>query len=123
LALTSLAASGRTHSPVVDLALVRDERRLLDFQRRSRELLVANKRSLSRLFQSGLIYSRAGSRLARDLLLAHQHLLKVEDLLARLPPPEAGERGEGEQVYEEVHALLARTSKLTARSAAILARR
>jgi hypothetical protein len=118
-----VAQSGRVCSPVVDLALARDERRLLDCQRRSREVLVTNKRSLARLFQSGLIYSRAGARLARDLLLAHQHLLKVDDLLARLEPLEGAERGEVERVYGEVHELLARTSKLTAKSAAILARR
>ena len=47
----------------------------------------------------------------------------MEDLLARLEPAEAAERGEVEKVYGEVQALLERTSKLTARSAAILARR
>ena len=118
-----LARSGRVGSPVIDLSLVRDERRLLDFRRRSREVLDTNKRALARLFQSGLIYSRAGSRLARDLLLAHQHLLKVGDLLARLDEIEEADPREAERVYGEVRGLLARTAELSARSEAILARR
>ncbi|HVP68136.1 MAG TPA: hypothetical protein VMT17_12820 [Anaeromyxobacteraceae bacterium] len=118
-----LARNGRVGSPVIDLALVRDERRLIDFRRRSREVLDTNKRALARLFQSGLIYSRAGARLARDLLLAHQHLLKVGDLLARLEEIEGAEPREAELVYAEVRALLARTAELSARSEAILARR
>jgi hypothetical protein len=83
----------------------------------------ANKRALGRLFQSGLIYSRVGARLARDLLLAHQHLLKVADLLSRLGEMESPERFDAESVYDEVQALLARTTALTARSEGILARR
>jgi len=118
-----LARSGRVGSPVIDLALVRDERRLHDFRRRSREVLDTNKRALARLFQSGLIYSRAGARLARDLLLAHQHLLKVGDLLARLDEIEGADPCEAEGVYAEVRELLSRTSELSARSEAILARR
>jgi len=83
----------------------------------------ANRRALGRLFQSGLIYSRAGSRLGRDLLLAHQHLLKVADLLSRLGEMESPERFDAEAVYDEVHALLSRTTALSARSDGILARK
>ena len=63
-----------------------------------------------------------GQRLGRDLLLAHQHLLKVGDLLARLGerPPRRG--GDAEALYAEVQGLLARTSELTARSDLLLAR-
>ena len=119
-----LARSGRVGSPVIDLALVRDERRLHDFRRRSREVLDTNKRALARLFQSGLIYSRAGARLARDLLLAHQHLLKVGDLLAQVGQLSGeGDARETEALYAEVQALLARTTELSARSDVLLARR
>ena len=118
----SVRIPGR-EAPVIELARVRDERRLAEYQRRTRQVQDANKRALARLFQSGLIYSRAGSRLARDLLLAHQHLLKVADLLSRLGEMESPERFDAESVYDEVHALLSRTTALTARSDGILARR
>jgi len=117
-----LQRSGEQGSPVIDLSLARDERRLVDCQRRSRQILDVNKRALARLFQSGLIYSRAGARLARELLLAHQRLLKVGDLLARLGEPDE-DPGEAEAVYREVEALLAKTAELSARSDVILARR
>ena len=95
----------------------------MEYQRRTRQVIDANKGALARLFQSGHIYSRVGARLARDLLLAHQHLLKVADLLARLGEMESPERFDAEAVYDEVQALLARTTALTARSDGILARR
>lgn len=85
-------------------------------------MLDTNKRAMSQLFQTGLIYSRSGARLGRDLLLAHQQLLRVRDLLARLGerPPRRG--GDAEALYQEVAGLLARTSELTARSDVLLAR-
>jgi hypothetical protein len=60
-------------------------------------------------------------------LLAHQHLLKVADLLARLGELSArGARNrrdaEAEALYAQVQALLARTSELSARSDGLLAR-
>ncbi len=116
-------SGGRRGSPVIDLKLARDERRLRETQCRSRQVLDTNKRALARLFQSGLIYSRAGARLARDLLLAHQHLLKVGDLLARLSLVDGVDPREAEVVYGEVQQLLARTAALSARSDVILARR
>ncbi len=122
-ALNITERAARRETPVIDLARVRDERRLVEYQRRTRQVQEANKRALARLFQSGLVYSRVGSRLARDLLLAHQHLLKVADLLARLAEVDALDRFDAESVYDEVQALLARTTALTARSDGILARR
>jgi hypothetical protein len=122
-ALRLAQRESRKEVPVVDLGRARDARRLQEYQLRSRQVLDANKRALARLFQSGQIYSRVGARLARDLLLAHQHLLKVSDLLARLGETAATERAEAEAVYGEVQALLSRTAALTARSDGILARR
>ena len=113
---------GRPGSQVIDLTRARDARRLEEYRDRSRVVLDTNRRALGQLFQSGLIYSRTGARLGRDLLLAHQHLLKVGDLLARLGerPPRRG--GDAEALYAEVQGLLARTSELTARSDVLLAR-
>ena len=121
--LTVAAQRVRRETPVIELARARDARRHVEYTRRTRQVIDANKRALGRLFQSGLIYSRVGARLARDLLLAHQHLLKVADLLARLGEVESPERFDAESVYDEVQALLARTTALTARSEGILARR
>ncbi len=122
-ALTITTQRARSETPVIELARARDARRLVDMQRRTRQVIDANKRALARLFQSGAIYSRAGTRLARDLLLAHQHLLKVGDLLTRLSEVDGPERFDVESVYGEVQALLSRTTALTARSDGVLARR
>jgi hypothetical protein len=119
----------RTGSPsgVVDLADARDDRRLRDYQDRLRLVTETNRKALCRLFQTGLLFTRVGARLGRDLLLAHQHLLRVADLLARLS--ELSSRGgrdrqdpDAEALYAQVQALLARTSELSARSDGLLAR-
>jgi hypothetical protein len=108
----------------VDLAAVRESRRLLDFQARCRGVDEVNRKALARLFQSGLLYTRAGARLGRDLLLAHQHLLRVGDLLARIGDLDGapGAQAEAEPLYAEAQSLLARTAELTARSGLVLAR-
>jgi hypothetical protein len=110
-----------TSTEVVDLALARDARRLRDFQARCLGVDEVNRKSLARLFQTGLIFTRHGARLGRELLLAHQHLLRVTDLLARIGElPEAA--GEASALFQEAHALLARTAELTARCNVVLAR-
>jgi len=108
---------------VVDLAHAREARRLREFQARCRSVDELNRKSLAQLFQSGLIYTRQGSRLARDLLLAHQHLLRVSDLLIRvgeLTGPAAS--ADAEPLYDEAQDLLARTAKLTSRTGLVFAR-
>ena len=108
---------------VVDLALARDARRLREFQARCQGVDVVNRKALMRLFQTGLIFTRHGARLGRELLLAHQHLLRVSDLLARIGElPERAASGEMAAVYAEAQALLARTTELTARCGQALSR-
>jgi len=110
-------------SRVVDLSLARDARRLREFQARCRGVDEVNRKSLARLFQTGLIYTRHGARLGRELLLAHQHLLRVTDLLARVGElPDAAPGGEAAALYEEAQLLLVRTTELTARCNGVLAR-
>ena len=109
--------------PVVDLAQARDARRVRELQARCLAVDEVNRKSLARLFQSGLLYTRQGARLGRDLLLAQQHLLRVGDLLARIAElPEGSTDGDAAALYEEASALLARTADLTARSGLVLAR-
>lgn len=109
---------------MVDLAAARDDRRLRDYRSRLGTVQETNRKALVRLFQSGVIFSRAGARLGRDLLLAHQHLTKVADLLGRLAELERGlgRDSEAEALYAQVQSLLARTSELSARSDGLLAR-
>lgn len=107
--------------PVVDLARARDARKVRELQARCRGVDEVNRKALGRLFQTGLVFTRAGARLARDLLLAHQHLLRAADLLARISElPSEG--ADAEALYGEAQALLARTAELTARTGVILAR-
>jgi hypothetical protein len=108
---------------VVDLAQARDARRLRELQARCAAVDEVNRKSLGRLFQSGFVFTRQGARLGRDLLLAHQHLLRVADLLARIAElPEGANDAEAASLYDEAQALLARTTELTARSSLVLAR-
>ena len=114
----------RAGSPVVDLARARDARRLRDFEGRCRTVDELNRKALSRLFQSGLVFTRQGARLGRDLLLAHQLMLRVADLLARIGQlvDEPGLDRGADALYHEAQDLLARTTKLTARTGLVLAR-
>lgn len=107
---------------MLDLARARDARRLRELQARCRAVDEVNRKSLVRLFQSGLVYTRQGARLGRDLLLAHQHLLRVSDLLARIAESAEASGGDAAALYEEAHGLLARTAELTARTGLVLAR-
>lgn len=117
------ARKARTATPVVDLAQARDARRLREMQARCRAVDAVNRKSLVRLFQSGLVFTRQGARLGRDLLLAHQHLLRVADLLSRVAElDDASRGGEAAALYEEAQGLLARTAELTARTGLVLAR-
>ena len=108
---------------MVDLARARDARRLRELIARCRVVDEVNRKSLARLFQTGLVFTRQGARLGRDLLLAHQHLLRASDLLARIAelPAQAGD-DDASALYDEAQALLARTAELTARSGLVLAR-
>ena len=115
---------GRTSAAVVDLSSVREGRRRQTADRRVREAMEDNRAALAQLFSSGLIFTQKGARAGRDLLLAHQALLKVVDLFARL-----GEDGEhldlglkvrGDEVFARLDAQLARTAQLTARTGEFL---
>jgi hypothetical protein len=123
------ARKGKGASGVVDLAMAREEREIRDSRFRVHKVVESNRRALSRLFESGLVFTRAGARACRDLLLAHLYLLKVQDLFARIDAleAEAGKKKrpsrEAVKMYLELQGLLEKTSQLTARGDGLLARR
>jgi hypothetical protein len=112
---------------VVDLSSVRAQRRRELAERRVRAALDDNRAALARLFSSGLIFTQKGARAGRDLLLAHQSLLKVVDLFARLTEPSGREntalKHRAEEVFTHLDAQLNRTAQLTARTGEFLAGR
>jgi hypothetical protein len=117
----------RTWAAVVDLSSVRALKRRELAERRVRIAMEENRAALARLFSSGLIFTQKGARAGRDLLLAHQSLLKVVDLLARLVDPssrdDAALKTRAEEVFAHLDAQLARTAQLTARTGDFLSGR
>lgn len=109
---------------VVNLHDARLSRRVEAYRARLERVLKANKRAVTRLFSTGLIFTRHGSRAGRDLLLAHEHLLRVVALIDRLenegdvPAPRKPE--EVDAIFTELDALLERTSELTEHTAQLL---
>lgn len=117
----------RALAPVVDLSSVRAEKRRQLAERRVRVVMDENRAALARLFSSGLIFTQKGARAGRDLLLAHQSLLKVVDVFARLIEPaadrDAALKSRAEEVFAHLDAQLARTAQLTARTGDFLSGR
>jgi len=109
---------------LVSLAEVRQARRLQTYRARLDRVLKGNRRALERLFSSGTLFTRPGTRAGRDLLMAHEHLLKVLQLLDRLehqgdvPAPRAEEAVD--RVFAELDTLLQRTAELGAHTASLL---
>ena len=117
----------RAPAPVVDLSSVRAQRRRELAERRVRASMDENRAALSRLFSTGLIFTQKGARAGRDLLLAHQALLKVVDLFARLVDPSARDdaalKVRAEEAFQHLDAQLARAAQLTARTGEFLSGR
>lgn len=116
--------AARPVAQVVSLSDLRLSRRLATYRARLDRVLKANKRAITRLFGTGLLFTRNGTRAGRDLLLAHEHLLRVLGLLDRLenagdvPPPRRAD--EIDAVFTELDALLERTAELTDSTAQLL---
>ncbi len=117
----------RTWAPVVQLSSVRALKRRELAEQRVHTALDENRAALARLFSSGLIFTQKGARAGRDLLLAHQALLKVVDLFTRLVDPSARDdaalKTRAEEVFDHLDAQLARTAQLTARTGEFLSGR
>jgi len=120
------AHSSSGSSRVVHLSVVRARSRLDAYQQAIGAVLAANRRTFGRLHSSGTLFSPEGVRAGRDLLLAHQHLLRVVALLQRLSArthlrgPIAVARFEG--VCRELDRRLERASALAERTGTHLGR-
>jgi hypothetical protein len=117
---------GMTRPQVIHLSVVRARTRLEAYQEAIAGVLASNRRTIGRLHASGALFSRQGARAGRDLLLAHQHLLRVVALLQRLTgraragqPRAVASTG---RAYRELERLLERTSSLTERTGSYLGR-
>lgn len=111
---------------MVHLSVVRARGRLARYQQAIGAVLAANRATFGRLHASGALFSPAGLRAGRDLLLAHQHLLRVVALLQRLSA-RTHQRGHTglvglEGVCRELDRLLERSSALAERSGTHLGR-
>jgi len=111
---------------VVDLRTVRARVRVEAWRQKVERVMESNRRTIGKLYATGALFSRQGSRVGRDLLLAHQHLLKVNVLLDRLSDdgdvPAPRKPAEREALYRELDALLDKTQAITHRSGDFLAR-
>ncbi len=118
------AVKVETLAQVVSLSEARFARRLDGYRARLDKVLKANKRSLTRMFASGLLFTRQGTRAGRDLLTAHEHLLRAMTLLGRLanqgdiPAPRRKE--EVDAIFDELDTLLVSTAQLTEQTTALL---
>ena len=114
-------------SPVVNLAAVRQLRRRDLAERRVRAVLDDNRAALGRLFTTGLLFSQQGSRAGRELLGAHQALLRVADLFARLREDSRGDDAtlklRADEALASLDSQLKRSLELTARTGEFLAGR
>ena len=118
-----MAKASPQRAVVIELAKVRNQRRLLAYQTRISRALESNRRSIGRLYTTGLIFSAEGSRAGRDLLLAHQNLLKVMALLNRLrAAPLGNDPIAAVDAYRQLDSLLEKTGELTHRTGHYLSR-
>jgi hypothetical protein len=111
---------------LINLDEERVRRRVAAYERKITRVLDTNRRAIGRLFSSGALFTRQGTRAGRDLLLAHQHMLRVVSLLRRLTHlgevPSPRQPVEMDAIFVELDDLLERTSVLTHRTGDYLAK-
>ena len=119
-ATTNAAANAEALADVVDFSTARERQRLIRYRERAQSVLTQNRAALQRMYESGLIYTRHGARVGRDLLQIQTHMLKVVDMLNRAPRTDddgvEGHLIEGEALFAKVEALLEKSAALTERN-------
>lgn len=110
-------------STVFSLEEARLHKRLKTYRDRLDRVLAANQHAITRLFQTGSLFTKEGTRAGRDLLLAHQHLLRVVTLLDRLSQtgdvPAPKQAPEVDAIFGELDDLLEKTGQLTEKTGAM----
>lgn len=109
---------------VVSLAEALRVRRIESYRARLDRVLESNRSAVGRLFTSGTLFTRDGTRAGRELLQAHEHLLRVMTLLERLSDqgdvPSPKKPASVDAVFLELDTLLERTTTLTAQTTDLL---
>ena len=119
--MPELVAVGRILRPQgrrgeVRLEPLTDEpRRLRELEERCDAVDEGARRLVSRLFQCGAIFTRQGSRVARDVLFSHQQLLRAAALIGRAADRDASAPDECDALYQEAAALVERSTQILAR--------
>lgn len=119
-----MARRSAPRAQVFSLAEARLTRRLSTYRERLDRVIRSNRRAIGRLYTTGSLFTKVGARAGRDLLTAHEHLLRVVTLLDRfgdegdVPAPRTVK--EVEAVFVELDTLLERTGELTAQTSALI---
>lgn len=106
---------------LIELDLVRERLQLVRCGKRVQQALEQNRHAISRLFNTGLIFTRGGARAGRDLLLAHQHLDRMAETLLQAAGGSLSQARtpQGmEELLTELDVLLEKTSALARRNGA-----
>jgi hypothetical protein len=105
---------------VIDFGTARERQLLIRYRGRAQDVIAQNRQALQELYDSGMIFTRHGTKVGRDLLQAHRNLLRIVDMLKKAPKCEEngviGRLVAGEALFVEVEALLAKTNDITQRN-------
>jgi hypothetical protein len=104
---------------VIDFEMAREHRRFLKYRERAERVLAENRSVLQRLFDSGVVFTRHGSRVARDLLQAHQNLMRAVDISSRETDAEESDIASPEPLFQEIEALLEKASVICQRNSSL----
>ncbi len=109
---------------VVNLSEARVGRRLDVYRHRLETVLASNKLAIGKLYSTGVLFTREGTRAGRELLVAHEHLLRVMRLIDRLAGegdvPAPKKQSHVEAVFQELDLLLERTQELSDRTGEVI---
>lgn len=109
---------------VFSLAEARLARRLSTYRDRLDRVIRSNKRAIGKLYATGSLFTKNGARAGRDLLTAHEHLLRVVTLLDRMgdegdvPAPRNAK--DIDAIFDELDTLLERTGELSVQTSELL---
>lgn len=126
MSLSLFEAQSSGDDRVVELTTVRERRRLSRCRQRIESVIEHNRRAMEALFDSGQVFTRSGSRVGRELLLAHQKLLRLTDQVGHAEKDQVSgllPAGEVDALMGDVERLLEKTSELARRNRALFTSR